>query len=389
MDEIKLKWWQYALILLVSFVLALGVTIYIGSDISSLDIFAPANKRGDFKITDIYNAVEINNNEHPSYSDDVLIVGIDKLDRRQTLEVINKVVQLRPAAIGLDFPIEESPILRDSILLTIIGDDRIVSPIRLDTANKPIPMSFYEKEYPDVPMGYVNIMANYPWDVIRTFCPYKIYNMDTIPSMVLELAKLTHPEAAQRLLQRERETETIDFVSHRVEVIQANLLDSADVARRIQGKAVLIGDTAYALDTRITPLHKLMAGVKIHAYALQTVLGETYIEERSDVYIWTWAIIISILFLSILQYAKKHLNNTGNFIIRMFQFFLLIGFVAWGCKLFSDNHVYADFTNVISLAGFSALFFDITYAVIAIVDFFIHIPRYVMEFISFIKNKLK
>ena len=178
MDEIKLKWWQYALILLFSFIVALGMTIYIGSDISSLDIFAPTNKRGDFKITDIYNAVEINNNDNRPYSDYVVVVGIDKLDRRQTLEVINKVAQLHPAAIGLDFPFKESPILRDSVLLAILGDDRIVSPIRLDTNNRPIPMSFYEKEYPDVPIGYVNIMAEHPWNVVRDFCPYKIYNKD-------------------------------------------------------------------------------------------------------------------------------------------------------------------------------------------------------------------
>ena len=389
MDEIKLKWWQYALILLFSFIVALGMTIYIGSDISSLDIFAPANKRGDFKITDIYNAVEINNNDNRPYSDYVVVVGIDKLDRRQTLEVINKVAQLHPAAIGLDFPFKESPILRDSVLLAILGDDRIVSPIRLDTSNRPIPMSFYEKEYPDVPIGYVNIMAEHPWNVVRDFCPYKIYNKDTIPSMVLALARLSNPEAARRLMDRRRDTEIINFVSHRIETISANLLDSADIARRIQGKAVLIGDTAYTSDIRLTPLHELMAGVKIHAYALQTILGETYIVEKSDAYTWTWAIIISILFLVILQCARNHLNYTGNFIIRLFQFFLLVGFVACGCKQFSDSRVYADFTNVIALAGFSALFFDISYACIAIIDFIIHIPQYVMNIVSNIKNKLK
>ena len=387
MEESKLKWWQYAIILALSFLLALMTSLYIGSDLSSLDIFAPKDKRGDFRITDIYNAVEINNYPDRPYSEDVVVVGIDKLDRRQTLEVINKVAQLHPAAIGLDFPFKESPILRDSILITILGDDRIVSPIRLDSDNRPISMSFYEEEYPYVPMGYVNIMAEHPWNVIRTFCPYRIYNGDTIPSLVLELAQLTNPEMARKLLARSRDVETIDFVSTRIEIIPAYQLDSPDVVRRIQGKAVLIGDTAYMPDIRVTPLHELMAGVKIHAYALQTVLADTYIDERSDFYIWTWAVFTSIIFLLFLQWAKNHLNNTGNFIIRLLQFFLLIGFVTCGCKQFSESHVYADFTNVIALAGFSALFFDIAHAFIIV--FIIHIPQYVMTIISSVKNKFK
>ena len=213
MVKIKSKCWQNVVIPVLSLVLAFLVSNHIGSDLSSLDIFAPSNKKGDFKITDIYNAVEINNYRNRPYSEDVVVVGIDDLDRKQTLDVIHKIAQLQPAAIGLDFAFEDPGELRDSILFAIVGDDRIVSPIRLDTNNMPVLMSFYEMENPDIPMGYVNIMADHPKNVLRTFRPYVIYNGYTIPSLVLELAMRTNPESAQRLLERNREVENINFVN--------------------------------------------------------------------------------------------------------------------------------------------------------------------------------
>ena len=379
MVKIKSKCWQNVVIPVLSLVLAFLVSNHIGSDLSSLDIFAPSNKKGDFKITDIYNAVEINNYRNRPYSEDVVVVGIDDLDRKQTLDVIHKIAQLQPAAIGLDFAFEDPGELRDSILFAIVGDDRIVSPIRLDTNNMPVLMSFYEMENPDIPMGYVNIMADHPKNVLRTFRPYVIYNGYTIPSLVLELAMRTNPESAQSLLERNREVENINFVRHRIEVIADTLLDRPDVAKRIQGKAVLIGDTAFAPDMRITPIHELMAGVKIHAYALQTVLANTYIEEKSDTYIWTWAVMISIIFLFLLLIAKLFMPESGNFFIRMIQCAILFGIVISGCWLFSEDQVYADLTRVITLAGFSALFFDL-------LNFLFSIPDNAKRFIHFCRN---
>ena len=105
-----------------------------------------------------------------------------------------------------------------------------------------------------------------------------------------------------------------------------------------------------------------MAGVLIHAYALQTVLGGSYIERWPDWIIWMLGFGLSLLFILILQVAKG-LSNSGNWLIRMSQFVLMFGLVVWGCYIFSVDHRYADFTTVIALLGFSALTFDIAYAI--------------------------
>ena len=381
MNEKKLKWWQIALIIISSIAVALGVTLWIGN-VTSLGIFTPASKGGDFHITDFYNAVKRRNIN--SISDDVVIVSIDQLNRAQTLEIINKVKQLHPSAIGLDFPFVDSVAYHDYILNTIVKDINIVhATVVNQLSNGKFQReyySFYEKEFPNTQVGFVTMDAGYAWDVIRTFHPFVLSEKeDTIPSMTLALAKLSNPKRAQELLARKHDIEIIDFASRKIEVIPANQLDNDDIAVKILGKVVLIGDTAYAADIRMTPLHEPISGIFIHAYSLQTVLSGSYIKEWPGWIMWGIAFIISILFVFLQQYARSF-TYIGNCLIRLGLWILIFLLVWLGCIIFSRYNHYADFTIVISMLAFSSLAFDITYATIGVV-------KWLMEKNIITKNK--
>jgi len=371
MNEQKIKWWYAGIIIIISIVLARLLTMLFGADMTSLDIFAPANKLGDFHITDIYNVVEINNiNEvgGRKKSDDVVIVSIDQLGREETLNVINTVSDMHPTAIGLDFPFEDPEPFGQEVLNTILFNDLIVSANKVDPKSyEVIPLSFYEVMYDDINTGFVNIDAANTWNVIRTFHPYVLgRNGDTIPNMALALARMARPDLAQTLIARNRSVEVIDFVSREIRIIPHERLSEAGIEQYINGKVVLIGDTAYTPDIRITPLKDLMAGVQIHAYAVQTILGASYIDMWPTWRIWLIALVCSLIFLVILQLAKQYLKDSGNWFVRFSQFILMILLVLWGCYIFSVYHAYADFTIVISMLVFSSLAFDLAYFLIGV-----------------------
>ena len=369
MKNQEIKWWLAGIIIILSIASAWCLTTYIGPDIASLDIFKPTNKKGDFRITDIYNAVEMNNlNEigGREKSEDVVIISIDQLGRKETLEVIHTVSDMHPAAIGLDFPFEDPEPLGEEVVNTILFNNLIVSANKIDPKTyEVIPLSFYETMYDDLSTGFVNIDAANTWNVIRTFHPYVIgKNGDTIPNIALSLARIARPDRAQALIARNKSSEVIDFVSREIRIIPHKRLTESGIEQYIRGKVVLIGDTAYTPDIRITPLKELMAGVQIHAYAVQTILESSYIDSWPTWRIWLIAFVGSLFFLIILQIAKKYLKDSGNWLIRVCQFGLMLLIVLWGCHIFSEDHTYADFSIVIVMLGFSALVFDIAYALI-------------------------
>ena len=262
MEREPIKCWQATLIIILSIAFAWWLTVFIGADIASLSIFTPSNKRGDFKMTDIYNAVEMNNIEEVGgrpISDEVVVVSVDQLDRKQTLDAIHKVLQMKPSSIGLDFPFEDSVKHRDYLIQTLTENPIIVSATQIELTKigqlRRKYASFYEKDY-DVPVGFVNIDAAAIWNVIRTFHPYVVdENGDTIPNIALALARISNPQRAAQLVARNNAVETIDFVSRSIEIVPAYLLDDDGIARKIAGKAVTDGR------------YRLHAGYPYHAFA--------------------------------------------------------------------------------------------------------------------------
>lgn len=360
----QLTWWQSGLIVTLSIALSIVFTLLFGVDTTSIDLFSPPDKKSDFQITDIYNAVEINQAEDTVYSMDVVVVSTDGLDRKQIIDIINLLEQMQPTAIGIDIPFMDSTDNREYLLKTIFGNRNIVCATTYDTTPNNIyyqrkPRSFFEEEFPTTKVGFVKLDATNPWSIVRTFHPYVLLGEnDTLPNMALALAQIADPRRAHNLLARKNQEEIIDFSSCTIRTIPANTLNDSAIIH-IQDKIVLLGDVNYAKDLYMTPRHEPLPGVMIHAYATHTIMSGSYIKEYPKWSIWLIAIFISLIFTIPLQLAKKYMSNVGNMFIRIVQFLTLFLLVWIGCWKFSTEHIYINFSPAIFMLGFSALTFDI------------------------------
>lgn len=376
MESKKMNWWQAGLVIFLSLVLAVLLARFIIYDFSSMEIFAPIEKKLDFQVSDIYNAVE--EKKHVvSLSQDIIVVSVDECNREQTAEVINLISSYKPKAIGLDLSFMTKKANNDTLLNAVLYTPNLVNATKVfkpDTGMyyHRLSASFYEKEY-DLPhIGYANLDAAHMWNIVRTFVPYVLVGKnDTLPSLAMELARMVAPDCVTQLLRRGNDAEIIDYTSCEIEVVTAERLQNDYVAKRLHNKVVLVGDTADTKDTYRTPLHDSQPGVLIHAYALQTILSGSYIDKREEWKNWLIAILIGFIFICLLLFANEY--HAFNLIIRIGQFALMYWLIVRGCVIYSQSHIYADFTPAILMLGLGALSFDIIYALYGIIQNFIKI----------------
>lgn len=367
----KLTWYQAVLIIIVSVAAAGLMTKFISKDFSSLEIFAPIEKKVDFQVSDIYNAVE-ESRQGRQLSQQVVVVNVDSCDREGTMEVVQLVDLYGAKAIGLDisFPVKKTDSANEYLVKIIDDTPSMVCAtkvVRTDSADvfAREHVSFFEEYYEPRHVGFANLDIAHSWNVVRTFHPYvRTNDGKIINSMALELAKVAATEKAEILLARGEAPQIIDFTGCEIEVIEATDLDKASVAERIQDKVVLIGDMSDNKDTYLTPLHQPTPGVVIHAHALQTILGESYISTRAEWKDWTIAFCICLLLVSVLLFANQFepLKYILNITVRLLLFVIMYLLVVHGCHVYAETHVYADYTPAILMLGFGTLAFDIVYA---------------------------
>ena len=353
------------MIIVLSLLLAIGLAQFILYDFSSIEMFAPLEKKLDFQVSDIYNAVE-EKKQVVDLSQDVIVVSVDECNREQTAELIRLIASYEPKAIGVDLSFMTKKANNDTLLDAITNTRNLVTAtmvVKPDTGRyyERQHVSFFEDEY-DLPhVGYANLDAAHMWNIVRTFVPYVLVGeRDTLRSMALELARIAAPEQAKRVESRGKEVEIIDYTDYEIEVVDAARLQKAYVAERLRNKVVLVGDTADTKDTYRTPLHDSQAGVLIHAYALQTILSGRYIDEYPTWLNWTIAVCIGLLLIGGLLCAVEY--QILNLFVRIAQFALMYVLIVCGCAIYSRTHMYADFAPSILMLGFGALSFDIVYA---------------------------
>lgn len=370
----KMKIAPAVLIVLISVICAALMTRFLTTDFSSIDIFAPVEKKVDFRVTDIYNEFAARLSVRPM-NDEIVVVNIDSCNREGVMKIIQKVNSFGAKAIGLDvyFSIEKKE--NDTVLNTILPPDNLVNATQVKLANTKMSydrdyLSFFEGKSTPKHVGFINMDADNMWTIIRTFHPYVTDSTGSlIPGLALALAEIAYPEKADILKARHNTQEIIDFTSQEIKVIGAHRLDNEGVPEDFNGKIVLIGDTTDAKDIYLTPLAEPTPGVLIHAYALQTILNESYITVRSDWFNWSIALIISLILVSILLFANEseRLKYSLNILIRVLILVFMYVLVKIGCAVYANSHVYVDMMPSVLMLGFSTLAFDIIYAVYGLI----------------------
>ena len=109
-----------------------------------------------------------------------------------------------------------------------------------------------------------------------------------------------------------------------------------------------------------------MAGIMLHAYALQTILSGNYIESTPSWFNWFIAIVLCLLFTICNLIAKYRMSNMGNLFVRIVQFAMMYILIVIGCAYFSSHHGYIDFSPAILMIGFGAIAFDVWFGCYAL-----------------------
>ena len=355
--------------------LAILMTRFVIYDFSSLSAFMPLEKATDFEMSDLYNAVEENKAEH-HLSHDVCVISVDNCSREGVLDVVNMVSAFQPAAIGLDivFPWPEQD---NTYLLTTLSEtpnlvcvNKVVPTEDDNTRFEVVPSSFYEPLITPT-YGHAKLVANSTRAVVRKFYSYVLTSDgDTLLSLPSALAKLAKPESYTELVSRQSEVETVDYTTWEIPVYPAEELFNGIIGEdELTGKVVLLGDMNNMQDSYLTPLNGLMPGVMIHASATQTVLSGTYINTTPPWINWCMGILLCFLLAALLMEARNRMSNVGSMVIRLAQVAIMYQIVVFGCKYYSQSHVYLDFSPSLLMIGLSALSFDIWFGLYGLFRF--------------------
>lgn len=344
--------------------IAFGFSYFVRYDLTSISIFAPMEKTMDFDLTDVYSTVA-DKRAKRTLSDDIVIVSIDGCSREDITEAIDYVDYLNPAAIGLDV-FFNYPAATDPELISSLTQCRnIVFPVALQLVDGQASV-FGSYFYDDITIGHkgvVNLSANSVRNVIRDFEPEYVVGGDTIRSFATEIAKVAAPEKYEVLMARGRSKETINYPSWEFEIIPADDLSNGDIpleeARQsIEDKVVLIGNIFDQSDFHLTPIDEGMAGLLIHARALQTILDSCYIEETSETLSWVMAMVLSFIFILLVLIIKKRCAFEGCF-VRFLQLALMYAFLALGCNVFAHRGDYLNFAPTLLMFGLGMFAMDI------------------------------
>ena len=351
-------------------ILAILFARFIVYDLMSLSVFAPMEKATDFQMSDIYQSISESKAIH-KLSKDITIVSIDGHSRADVLDVVNLISEYSPAAMGLDvfFPIPEQD--NAFLLSTLSSVPNLVCAGMFErdddaTSFHHITQSFYEDSI-DVTFGYANLNASSQRDVIRQFVPYVLTaDNDTLLSIPAQLAKISHPIRYKNMLSRGGNAETIAFDNIEFPIISAQEVLSGDVDKALlSNRIVLIGDINNIYDSYLSPLHNTLPGIVLHAYALQTIISNNYINTSPTWLNWLIALILCVLFTICNLAAKYHMSNFGNLFIRLLQLVMMYFLIVIGSIYFASHHNYIDFSPAILMIGFGSLSFDLWFGCIA------------------------
>ena len=177
------------------------------------------------------------------------------------------------------------------------------------------------------------------------------------------------PEKAQKLQKQNRDEFIIDYTTYCIDTISIKNLTS-DYSQWLKDKVVFIGDMQDLSDAHLTPLHGVKPGVIIHAFELQTILNENYIETTKAWLNWLIAIFICSIYVSLLLFSKYHMVGYGSLVLRIGQFLLIFLLIYIGSAVFQSSHVYVDFAPAVLMIGLGSLAFDLgigTFTIIKII----------------------
>lgn len=353
--------------------LTYGVSLFLINSLSDI-ISIDSDSSKSIELSDVYNKISARQPVH-RLNPDICIISTDQCTRNQIAPLIDAISFGDPKVIGLDIIFEHEAENDLELIEAINGCDKIVLPVRLvaDNVSGEIIESIgscFDTVINNASFGAVNFPTESS-GIIRKIKPFFILGSDTVPSFSIALAKIADYQKYQHLKSRNNEFEIINYPQSEYPEYEASeIIDKEGNPRPgidslLKDKIVLISDTHSPYDTHPTPTGADMAGIEIHARALDTVLSEKYIRQTStavDIIISLLSCLLFSLVVVITKYSDKW-NNVESLLLRILQLGIIYIFLVIGCKFFITSNTYINFSTAIIMMADAMLIADIWFGI--------------------------
>jgi CHASE2 domain-containing sensor protein len=351
-----------------------GFIAFLNAIPAQFEILDPISKAlSDFEMTDL--VFSDMREEQPSDTN-IVLVNIGHLSRADIGKQIARINEHEPAVIGIDAFFRSKKAFEDDIqlIMALSQCENLVMVSELYSPNKQNSfdsIATSHKQFNQFAQnGFANMVtAAESFKTTREFKPFAKMGDSLELSFAAKVVEKYRPEQLTELLQRQNETETINWLGHNNKFFT---LDAQDVLDEevdlsfIKGKIVLLGFLGeYELgepsleDTFYTPMNKQtgsktfpdMYGVVVHANIISMILRGNYINT-----IPTWAD-------ALIAFIIVYLNVTLFFRVGE-KFKVYYDLITKSLQIFEVSIIF--FINLIVLSRFDYKV-DLTIAIIALV----------------------
>lgn len=324
-----------------------------------MGLFSPISGNSDFQFSDLYCKVANKLEDNPN-SRNITIIATDSLIEREHLaEAIDFIGQFGPKVLGIDIHFAQP---QDSL-----SDLMLISALSSCNCNLVFPNPLYQDAFGHIQedrktflspflsnasYGATNYTINSNWGPTRKFETSFDGEFEAFPSFASEIARIVNEDQHYALLARnvkyERKWEYINYIvsqgfDTRVLTLQ-DISDPdkyADYEHLIKNRIVLLGDIYNPNDMHTTPYDKAVAGIYIHAHALDTILQGAYYQEIPKALLYIISIICCLLFTSFSLALKESHKEVSGLVIRITQAVLMLLIYWIGCELYLQQ-IYFD-----------------------------------------------
>lgn len=324
-----------------SILLALGITC-LAVPTTLVFLWNPFEHEADFALSDFYTRAA-QKQAQMRLSQEVVIVSVDHLSRREIVETASKVVENGASVVALDVFMNTEAEGDEALAATLCKIPSLVAPTAL---SEDFPYSVFDF-VPSASQGYVELSTPSSDKTIRYFLAQ---NQEQYSFAATAVQRYNGKELplGEKL---------ISFAGMEFEELTPEDLEVAP--ERVKGKIAILGNVNEKTDSHPTPVG-LLSGVYIHAFIAQTILDGSAPHQASDVIPYLLAFILCFLLVLMHNYLnnRRGKSDLANLVLRVAQFVLLLGIYYVGAWMFIRRNLYVDFSVVMLLVASASLVFD-------------------------------
>ena len=333
----------------------------------SLSPTSNIGSNSDFEMSDIY--IKILDSRYCHKLSDVIVVGIDGLNRRDVGNLVEKMTMCSsPKVIGMDIWFKEPNSCDVDFIPQMKLCDDYGNLVIASMLNDPIKGEYTTVEYSFfqqfIPFntGTINLDASTRYEVMRNFKTEFKVGDHKVSSMPMEMIRLADDTLYDKLKKLGDKSYMIYYPDSKIEIYSGKeILSGKTDVSVLDDKYVLMGDVNLMSDCFMTPLGS-MPGVMIHAYALNTLLEQRIIHNSPDFVVWLVTILICILFTTLDLFLRKlTIRGAKFFIMRILQGIVIISLIVFGIHMLDSKSIYLNIAFPTSIIAIGLLSNDIIF----------------------------